>query len=548
MAFNLGMTWAQLLANIAQNSSDITDLWGEVDKLKIVTENDDYSTVTAYVQATPIPVVAFTDGNGGLFPYAGTYNDSHYFGRVKQVSDDEADVVYEIAYIEQDSTWRVGDATPLATLDSPNFTGNPTAPTRSANDNSTKLATTAYADRAAEAARYSAFVTETVSGDIVSFSDGADSIPVKSFVGSIIPQQNGSGDPAPDNIRPISGWTGANVTRTGKNLFGGEPLGDAIYAHATGSIDKTAKTVTFTHGDGSKLDFNVKWQPNTQYTFLFTIASYSAQNTSMRVWYTDGTKASISFNNLSVNSVVRFVTAASKTVDGVYLEWFATGSVGIYYEKSGVFEGSVNTTDLEPYDGQTIVLTFGETVYGGTLDVTNGVLTVNYKMLEAQNITWTQYAVSVGFTDAEIVANKATTIFCSHYHSKNTVSGWTELSDGDICKALSTNVIRIKDTAHDTDLAAWNSYITAQKTANTPVQILISLNTPVTIQLTPTEVQTLLGANTVWTDVGAVTEMEYRADTKLYIAKLLGRSTRTLASASLNRTAILADEGGEGND
>jgi hypothetical protein len=37
-------------------------------------------------------------------------------------------------------------ATGLAPLASPTFTGTPTAPTQSANDNSTKLATTAYAD------------------------------------------------------------------------------------------------------------------------------------------------------------------------------------------------------------------------------------------------------------------------------------------------------------------------------------------------------------------------------------------------------------------
>ena len=45
------------------------------------------------------------------------------------------------------STW--SDWHFLVYRDSPAFTGNPTAPTQNANDNSTKLATTAYADRAA---------------------------------------------------------------------------------------------------------------------------------------------------------------------------------------------------------------------------------------------------------------------------------------------------------------------------------------------------------------------------------------------------------------
>ena len=50
------------------------------------------------------------------------------------------------------------------------------------------------------------------SGDIVSFEDGANGMPLKSCVVSIDPVQTGSGDPAPDNVRPISGWTGCTVT------------------------------------------------------------------------------------------------------------------------------------------------------------------------------------------------------------------------------------------------------------------------------------------------------------------------------------------------
>ena len=36
------------------------------------------------------------------------------------------------------------------------------------------------------------------------------------------PIQSGSGDPSPTNVRAISGWTGLNVYRTGKNIFAGE--------------------------------------------------------------------------------------------------------------------------------------------------------------------------------------------------------------------------------------------------------------------------------------------------------------------------------------
>ena len=35
----------------------------------------------------------------------------------------------------------------------------------------------------------------------------------------IEPVQSGSGDPSPSNVRPITGWTGATLTRCGKNLI-----------------------------------------------------------------------------------------------------------------------------------------------------------------------------------------------------------------------------------------------------------------------------------------------------------------------------------------
>ena len=46
-----------------------------------------------------------------------------------------------------------------------------------------------------------------------------DNLPVQNLVVQIEPVQEGSGDPSPDNVRAISGWTGAKVTGAGKNLL-----------------------------------------------------------------------------------------------------------------------------------------------------------------------------------------------------------------------------------------------------------------------------------------------------------------------------------------
>ena len=51
---------------------------------------------------------------------------------------------------------------------------------------------------------------KTVSGNPISVSD-ALARPAESLVIEILPQQSGSGDPSPDNVRPISGFTGVNI-------------------------------------------------------------------------------------------------------------------------------------------------------------------------------------------------------------------------------------------------------------------------------------------------------------------------------------------------
>ena len=66
---------------------------------------------------------------------------------------------------------------------------------------------------------YNAFVTENLTGSIASFTDGADDIPVKSLVAEIVPLQSGSGDPSPDNVRAISGWSSVDVSVSGINVW-----------------------------------------------------------------------------------------------------------------------------------------------------------------------------------------------------------------------------------------------------------------------------------------------------------------------------------------
>ena len=50
---------------------------------------------------------------------------------------------------------------------------------------------------------------------IATFSDGADGAPIPSLRFGIEPKQSGSGDPSPQNIRPITGWTAIDGRKSG---------------------------------------------------------------------------------------------------------------------------------------------------------------------------------------------------------------------------------------------------------------------------------------------------------------------------------------------
>lgn len=75
----------------------------------------------------------------------------------------------------------------------------------------------------------------TATGAVASFTTDM-AVPFKSCQFAIEPVQSGSGDPSPSNVRPISGWTGCNVVRCGKNLFDESTVTFGKWTSSTGAV------------------------------------------------------------------------------------------------------------------------------------------------------------------------------------------------------------------------------------------------------------------------------------------------------------------------
>lgn len=286
-------------------------------------------------------------------------------------------------------------------------------------------------------------ITNTASGAIASFSDGADGVPVEDLVIDIEPVQSGSGDPSPDNVRPISGWTGANVVRTGKNL-----LDFDTWNFSYDTMWKGGATWNDENPTGS---FVLK-------AGTYTIAS-DTNLTQITVANSNGRVGNI-FNASSLTFTLNKDEAVAVRLYKVDAGTSPKSLFATYNIRMCV--GST-ATPYEPYTGNTYSVDWTDeagTVYGGTLDVTTGVLTA----------TWGNIA---------------------SYDGETLPGEW--ISDRDVYAEGTT--------------------------PTTGAQVVYELATHVTYQFTPQEVTTLLGQNNIWADTGDTT-VDYRANTKLYIENL----------------------------
>jgi hypothetical protein len=354
----------------------------------------------------------------------------------------------------------------------------------------------------------------TASGDIASFSDGSDLSMPKLEV-AIEPVQEGSGDPSPENIRPISGWDECNVTRTGKNIYGGIDFANSVKnTNPSGVIDTTNKTVSYNYGTGSKTTIFDKFKPNTSYTFLFKVADCDGQNFSMRIVYTDGTNEGIEILPSDIGNYARKVSNPNKTISKLAILWYQTTLVKLYYDECGIFEGDIQTTDFASYLGQTITIDLDGTRYGGKVDLVSGVMTVTHGYADMGTLTWSYQSTPKVF-NTNISGLKRGLLICSNYKYTD-VNYVEQINDGEIWDknyAFGLTNVVVKDLR----------YTSASdfKTAMNGVQLVYELATPLTIQLTPTVAKSLQGINNVFADTGNILDAEYIRDLTAIINYIL---------------------------
>lgn len=281
-----------------------------------------------------------------------------------------------------------------------------------------------------------------------------------------------------ENLCPISGRSSVTAVRDGKNLC------DEVFED--GYIKASGEAGTYANAIRSR-NFN-PCVPSESYYYKIT-SGISGVNIA---WY-DAEKNFIQRDNDKANTIITAPSNACffklsiynyKTVNPTY-----SNDVSINYPSTA--------TAYEPYQGISVTLSLGQTVYRGSVEVVSGAMVVTnvYKAFAVNDMNNSEaYPGWRGFGIRDIYGGnqqRAISYLCDSFRGKTV--GINTMGANDIL-FLST--------------AQWgvtNQTEFKQVYGGLVFGMLLTLATPQTIQLSTNQIEMLMRNNTVWSDAGVVT-------------------------------------------
>lgn len=290
--------------------------------------------------------------------------------------------------------------------------------------------------------------------------------------------QEGSGDPSPQNIRNIIGFSGLSLFRGGKNLYNDSTYTDGKYINNSGTLSTSSGYLASDYIPVARRG-------------VYITSGFIGSGTVAKHAFYDENKTFISAVNATQNPITMPDNCAF-----VRLSIRTTGMSNVQ------FEAGTQATDYAPFTEITEIpvtwQTEAGTVYGGVVDLTTGVLTVTHASIAFSDIpsanwrysnnsgAWNSYLFFTNLT----VRNRITESICSAYKY---VKETNVPADSYILPTWSTWFY-----VRDDSLTSINDFLTARGNE----RIVFELATPQTYTLTPQAVQLLAGNNTLWNTAG----------------------------------------------
>lgn len=317
------------------------------------------------------------------------------------------------------------------------------------------------------------------------------------------------------NLCPITGWTGCEVSKAGVNLFD-----KSDYDYILGYFDTTI------HSASNHVIVYIPCKPSTTYTVSRkrVLANDRFGVSWTKTTPADGVATYNATNAPNSGTVGDLMSLTITTgADAKYIAvWAYWGGESSALNSLQIELGST-ASDYHAYNGTTYNISWqteAGTVYGGSIDVISGVLTVDRVGIDLGDITWSYNSNGLFFVASVLGRETTTSGTIDMISDKYEVNIWTS----------STSQL-----ANQSDKTAWyqrgeaNIIIkelsltspTDFKTFITGTQLVYPLATPQTYQLDPVQVACLLGRNNVWADCGDIEEVKYKADVQLWVEKML---------------------------
>lgn len=367
-----------------------------------------------------------------------------------------------------------------------------------------------------------------VDTDIATFDDGSADADLVKLDAVITPVQAGSGTPAPDNVRAITGFTGADAYVAGRNMLDiGTSLSDwwftvqngtrigstltSITAVASGTVDPETGSITITDYNTSGYRWGAKelfLKKNTDYKMLvagFKVCGFNS--------LADGTWGDTLLSNAGTFNTGDY----EHIVISFYPDSFSKSGVMVLMDAD-------DETEYAPYVGDTYPIDWTDdagTVYGGSINFTTGELIVTHAAIDMGDKTWTHVSANETFytlLDSDGIVGGLCDLMCE------ALAIWPENYVLNFATSYPNNVIG-KNSGETNKYVYVHSKDYADSAAFTEaftgVKLVFELETPLIYELTPVEVKTLeeKGVNNVWVSTGKIIELYYPIDIDFIIRR-----------------------------
>ena len=313
------------------------------------------------------------------------------------------------------------------------------------------------------------------------------------------PTQEGSGDPSPDNVRPIKGRDSVTVERCGENLI--------KYPYSSSSVSRNGLVIT-SQQDGSitvngtatadtwcaiGLNIEKRLPMNTPITLSGCPAGGSTKSYYIGLYLGGKWHADTGNGNTDIKFTTREIASR---VEVSIIKGTVCNNLTFYPK----IEVRTTITSYSKYHGQTAALTLPRTIYGGTVDAVTGNGNENTKIitLDGNELKFTKRGIYINLMDHSAPGISKNGIICCSHFDKGLFGANTNY---EFCFMLESDMTSLFASVDDL-----NAYLAAQYAAGTPVQVAYKLAEPVPFAATGAQpIPALSGVNTVITDADSAT-------------------------------------------